>query len=111
VKFDVWDKYSNEGKFDLHYGNGEQLDDIDRALCLITGKPFDSILRIKETLQNKFKEIGRIRPNQDFSNVAFSEFFEMRFWKKGTLHFIFRDKFVWQEFNLRAAKGKNWLPE
>ncbi len=110
VKFDVWNKFDQEGKFDLHYGNGEQLDDIDRALCLITGKPFDSILRIKETLQNKFREIGRIKPNQEFSNVAFSEFFEMRFWKKGTLHFIFRDKFVWQEFNLRAAKGKNWLP-
>ncbi|MFH1320601.1 MAG: hypothetical protein ABII90_08110, partial [Bacteroidota bacterium] len=35
----------------------------------------------------------------------------MKFWKKGTLHMTFKDEKVWEQFNIMAAKGKNWLPE
>lgn len=48
----------------------------------------------------------------DFSGVLFkSSYFEMRCYKKGTLHLLFRDRKLWERFNLTAADGKNWLPD
>lgn len=35
----------------------------------------------------------------------------MRCYKKGTLHMHFKDKELWERFNLTAARGKNWLPD
>ncbi|MCP4761329.1 MAG: DUF4942 domain-containing protein, partial [archaeon] len=40
-----------------------------------------------------------------------SEFFNFRCYKKGTLHLHFKDDWLWEEFNMRACAGKNWLPE
>jgi hypothetical protein len=40
-----------------------------------------------------------------------SEFFKIKYHKKGTAHFIFKDEWLWNRFNIVACKGKNWLPE
>jgi hypothetical protein len=78
-------------------------------MCSIKGKRFDSILKIQTALDNKFKEIGRVGSGS-FDNRCESEFFELRFFKKGTLHLYFKEEYLWKEFNIRAAKAKNWLP-
>jgi hypothetical protein len=39
-----------------------------------------------------------------------STFFEMKYYKKGTLHLKFKDEALWNDFNLAAARGRNWLP-
>jgi len=39
-----------------------------------------------------------------------STFFEIRYYMKGTLHLYFRDERLWNQFNILAAKGRNWLP-
>jgi hypothetical protein len=41
--------------------------------------------------------------------IAESEFFTMKFYLKGTVHFTFKSQKVWADFNLTATKGKNWL--
>lgn len=100
--------------FSVRYDQREKLRDIDRVMCMLTGKRFgsitdpqtgeqvDGILTIEDALIASFKD-----PMRD--NTAESEFFELRYFKKGTLHMVFKDKQVWDEFNLRAAKGKNWI--
>lgn len=42
-------------------------------------------------------------------NLLDSEFFTMRFFKKGTLHIVFKDEYIWTQFNLRATKSKRWI--
>ena len=93
----------------LSYGNSRQnLNDIDRAMAFLEGKKLESVPRTAVcALEEHFKECG-----DDFSGVLFeSTYFEMRCYKKGTLHMYFKDKGLWERFNLTAARGKNWLPD
>jgi hypothetical protein len=52
-----------------------------------------------------------MRPGDAFDNTCESTFFEIKFFKKGTVHLTFKDEKVWEQFNLAACAGKNWLPE
>lgn len=93
----------------VSYGNSRQnLNDIDRAMAFLEGKKLESVPRTAVcALEEHFKECG-----DDFSGVLFeSTYFEMRCYKKGTLHIYFKDKGLWERFNLTAARGKNWLPD
>lgn len=40
-----------------------------------------------------------------------SHFFDLRYYKKGTIHLRFRDKDVWQKLNYTASKLRGWLPD
>lgn len=92
------------GNFKVKYGmysNGEELaSDIDKAMCFLTNKKYDQI----KTIQAAVKE-----GNHD--KHGFSEFFELRWYKKETLHLTFLDEALWKRFNITACKGKNWLPD
>ena len=98
------------GTFDIWYQRADALRDIDRAMCAITGRKYEEIATVYDTLTRHFREIGWIKPGDYFQNEIESEFFRIKFWKKGTMHLIFKDENLWNQFNLRAAKGKNWLP-
>lgn len=78
--------------------------DIDRVMCYLTGKRYEDLngWRLDESIRKV--KVGD-------SGLHESEFFSFRCYKKGTLHITFKDKFLWQEFNMRACSGKNWLPE
>lgn len=78
-----------------------EMDDIDRVLCNLEGKKIEAVLTINAALQAAFK---------GSDNTAESEFFTLRFFKKGTVHFRFKDDALWERFNCEAAKGKGWLP-
>ena len=44
--------------------------------------------------------------------LDWNDFFEIRIYKKGTLHARFKDEKVWEQFNTLCAKAKGWrLPE
>lgn len=85
-----------------HYRSGEYTD-IDKVMCIITGKKFKDIKSIHDTVDKiKLSEKG----------VWFeSEFFNIKCFLKGTLHLEFKDEMLWQKFNVIAAKGKSQLPE
>jgi hypothetical protein len=92
----------------LYVRNTQTLDDIDRGLCLVTGQKFENIKSSSSALK-----AGCDRPFGSGAltdNVVESEFFKIKFFKKGTIHLYFKDEKVWERFNLAAAKGKNWLP-
>ena len=100
---------SAPGNYSTRYQTVDRLRDIDRVMCMLSGKPMNEILTIEDALTRRFQDLKTIQPGDDYSNEVDSEFFSLKFWKKGTLHMTFRDPFLWREFNLQAAKGKNWL--
>jgi len=75
-----------------------QFDDIDRAMCLLKGLPFNSIQTISSTIEGS--RIG---------DKIESEFFYIRCYLKGTVHLVFKDLELLKDFNVAAARAKKWL--
>ena len=98
------------GNFNLLYGYGgiDIYNDLDRVLCVLDAADFDTCHTIQAALDNKFHILG-YNINYPFDNTAESRYFEIKFFKKGTVHLRFKDKHLWQAFNLAAAKGKQWI--
>lgn len=87
-----------------YYGRpGAELDDIDKAMCHVTGKSFHGVKLIRVALEEAFRNKG-VQPG-----YVDTEFFTVRFFKKGTLHLKFKDAKVWELFNVAAAKGRGWI--
>ena len=98
----------------------ELIDDITKALCFLTGKNYDQVMLMQydnghgskyqchKTLYNFFSY-----NKTDWGEwVQWNDFFRVRGYKKGTMHFEFVDENVWMEFNRRVAKIKGWaLPQ
>jgi hypothetical protein len=93
---------SINGYFRRNFSRWSEYSDIDKAMAYIMGKNLDDIITLEEA-------IDTVRYGDH--SVQESEFFKFRCYKKGTLHIEFKDKYLWQEFNMRACSGKNWLPE
>jgi len=106
-----YDLKQHGDKFSLVYHGQSKYTDIDRVLCYISGKPYERITTIKQALESSFDQLGFIRTGDKYDNTCSSTFFEIKFYKKGTVHLKFKDHFLWQEFNMRACDGKQWLPD
>lgn len=83
-------------RFGTAYGRHSEYDDIDRAMCYLTGKRLEDIVTIKDA----------IKPHESKSE---SEFFQLRYFQKGTMHLVFKDEALWARFNQVACEGRNWL--
>ena len=88
--------------FDFIYDTRGRLSDIDKALCYLTGKDYNTITKIRDSLNDAIKNSEKME--------AESEFFKIKFYFKGTVHFTFKSQAVWANFNLTATKSKSWLP-
>jgi predicted RNA methylase len=110
-----WNSYDlkrHGAEFQVNYHYETTLLDIDKAICYIKGTKIENIRTIKEALSIRFKNLGKVFPSQKYDNECESTFFKIRFFKKGTLHIQFKDKFLWQEFNRTIAKIKGFpLPD
>ncbi len=102
------------------YSAGENIDDVIKALCHLTGKNYDEVMNVeftnsygrKETYTNTLGNFFRHKEWPWGEWVQWNEFFKVRGYKKGTMHFEFADENVWMEFNIRVAKIKGWqLPK
>jgi len=91
-------------KPELDYRNRDRLMDIDRALCVVSGKKLEEIATVAETLQ---LNLPNWTPGASYSSTFFTK---IRAYKKGTLHLTFRDPDILAKFNRMAAQGRNWLP-
>lgn len=92
------------------YYDDSFLGDFDKVLCYITGQNAAEIISINKALHTKFEQLGTVRTGDKFDSTCESTFFKIKFFKKGTIHLEFKDLELWREFNFRACKGKNWLP-
>lgn len=110
----TWEKPSDRMRFGAEYALSyhKQLEysDIDKVMCYITGVKYEDCYTIKNALQDKFAQIGKVKKGP-YKAQCESEFFNIKFFMKGTIHLEFKDEKLWQEFNLRACAGKSWLPD
>ena len=93
------------GSFSMSYSRDNELNDVDRAMCIIGGYRYDDIVKTRDALQKHF---NTYRPQS--GGECESEFFEIKFYKKGTIHLKFKDRELLERFNYMAARGKMWLP-
>jgi hypothetical protein len=90
----------------VSWGSESILADIDRAMCIVTNTPIEEIRSVNEVLRDMTRgtRIGTPSPL-----IGYSTFFNLKAFKKGTVHFEFRRDDVWEAFNRRAAQGKKWV--
>jgi predicted RNA methylase len=116
----------------------QKWDDIDRAMAMLEGKTLSSpsslphrqqrkkrsysqdmeaqpVYSIFSALNDRFSELNENRRKgakyiHYEDNVCESEYFHIKFWKKGTVHLVFKSEELWQRFNIQAAGGKKWVP-
>lgn len=92
---------SYSGKYNANYRRWDEFGDIDKVMCWLTGKQLENIRTLRQS-------IGEVKIGD--SGLHSSEFFDFRCFKKGTIHLIFKEEYLWARFNQEACKGKNWLP-
>lgn len=100
-----YDDYGIKNQFvELEYGGYvNRIEDICKALCFITG--------------DRYEDIGELRNYVRGSHIVWGiwyewGFFKFKAFKKGTMHFIFKDDDVWFKFNYEVSKTKGWaLPK
>ncbi len=83
-------------------GNFEKVLDLTKAICYITGTSFDTISDIRSV------NGGSLNANEWYD----WGFFQFKVFKKGSGHFKFKGRSVWEVLNRRYAKAKGQvLPE
>jgi hypothetical protein len=109
---DMW--YGHEGEVHLNTrGYADDIEDVIRALCYITGTPYERTCQLKTFVRENAVPWGQwtnMEKNVDGEHIT--GFFKIRGYKKGTMHFEFLDENVWRRFNEEVAKIKGWqLPK
>lgn len=126
------------GSQQINYHYAEELDDLCKALCYITGKNYDKMIPLNQRVRcevfvnengdhyvppyfyNSQQRENYITKNNisEFHEIPqYGEwiswnFFEVKFFKKGTGHFKFKDRDVWAKFNAEIARIKGYpLPD
>ena len=94
--FGSWDK-----KFRGYAVHGSIVTDIEKVFSYLDGKvydpePIETALRIAEATN--------VTRNVDFTYCTAS------FFKKGTVHIVFKDERLLKKFNLIGSRRKGWLP-
>ena len=78
------------GHMGVRYGSAETVDDFVKALCYITGMNYDKCTPLSRFVSDIHCEFGK----------WYSwGFFEIKGYKKGTMHFKFQDQNLWALFN------------
>lgn len=83
-----------------HNSNAEKIDDLQKALCYITGTRIEET----ETLWAFFHR----DTVYDWNTWYDWGFFEMKGFKKGTMHFKFKSEHVWAKFNQHVSRLKGF---
>jgi Domain of unknown function (DUF4942) len=98
------------GSFGLRWDGAIDIyNDLDRVLCVLDGENFEKCYSIHRMMDAKFRSLG-YEP-RGYDNTVESQYFTGRFFKKGTVHLVFKSEKLWEKFNVTAAKGKAWLGE
>ena len=97
-EYDKW----NDGYVQMHYRQRcDDINDIVKALCHLSGQPYDESYD------------SQLRPFFKINKVIWGEwidwkFFRVKGFKKGTLHLEFLDEDLWRKFNQRVAEIRGW---
>jgi len=110
----VEEKYNREG-LSMRYSSygSDKMDDLIKVLCNITAKNYDNYGRIYNWNSIKNPEYGKPNQINILPNTWYEwGFFEMKFFKKGTMHIKFKDLNDWYMLNKAYGELKGFsLPE
>jgi hypothetical protein len=97
VEFNNW---GGGGSFNFNHWQRRQyeIQDIEKVCAMLDGKkrPLDTVAQSLD--RNKERKTGEC------------SYFKLKWFKKGTMHFEFRDLKLLERFNYIACLGKKWLP-
>ena len=101
-----WGCEFSYGSFSMAWGRGviDVYNDLDRILAVFDKKTLDRVYSVQGALQNAFR-------NCRTPGTCESEYFEIRYFKKGTIHLKWKRRDLWEQFNITAAAGKKWVGE
>jgi hypothetical protein len=100
------------GHFRTYFGSASVIDvynDLDRVLAIMDGTTLEQIHTVGEALRREFDRLGN-EPRGPYSPIE-STYFDIRFFKKGTVHLKFKRKDLHEKFCITASAGKRWLGE
>ena len=94
------------GSFDLYSNReaGAVYTDLDRILAVLDGEKFEETLTVCQALQRRF-HVSKL------PGTCHSSYFEIRYFKKGTVHLKWKRPDLWEAFNVKAAAGRKWIGE
>lgn len=89
----------------IDYGQSrDRYTDIDKVCAWLAGKQYEDTLTIEKAMNKMFADYRTTG-----ATTCDSEFFQIRVFKKGTVHLIFKNEYVWNQLNLTVAKARNWI--
>lgn len=93
-------------------GHGRKMDDVVKALCYVTGRPYQWVER-DENGNEKKCHMRTLSEFTDQMKMNWGEwydwtFFRIKGFKKGTMHFEFQNDDDWAMFNQAVAKVRGW---
>lgn len=90
------------GSWSLGYGSTGRrfLEDLDEVLSWVAGEEYNPNDCTASKIEN-----SKIPANQWMEQ----KYYDIKLFKKGTVHIRFRDLYLLDDFNAIAAKGKQWL--
>ena len=93
------------GGFSQAYGSSEIdiYSDLDRVLSVLDATPFEHVLSIGEAIERAIRHDG-MRPQR-----TSSQYFDIRYFKKGTVHLKWKRRDLLEKFSVTAARGRLWL--
>lgn len=81
--------------------------DLDKCLCYLSARSIEKIRTIDAAMSDF---ISRIRHDgQNYREAFESTFFKIKIFKKGTVHLVFKDLTLLEQFNRTVAEGRNWI--
>jgi len=94
------------GNFSMAHHSTEIYEDLDKVLCYVGGISPEKGATTYRAIDNFVGLVRRGTPhNREFESC----FFKIRIFKKGTVHLVFKDLKLLEDFNRKVAEGKNWL--
>ena len=90
--------YTSETYNSLRSSYDGTIPDFEKALCYITGAPFDEIKTVNSSISRN-----------TYGDWKESHFFKYKGYKNGNMHFEFKNDKVWELFNQRVAKIKGYV--
>ena len=108
-------KYGYDAYYSVSSSFSQNLDDIDKAMCWLSGRNYDT-LDTERHYGSDFRSVSG--PNHSITAAITtirvgdqdwheSAFFRLKAFKKGTLHLEFKDEALWAKFNQVVNKEKN----
>lgn len=131
-------RWNRGSKISTNYGSYfELIEDLLKAMCYLTGDNYDKFIRLDHFIRYEYKivENGKYiyaensyhsidehiksmkKQGRDVKSVSYQPvygewfdwtYFQVKAFKKGTMHFRWKDRELWAKFNQRIAKLKGY---